>query len=1329
MFNSQPLPQMSGQQTLQSCISSFTTFPHKNTYSSAAYNLLKTQIPTNTDVLLFQTRCRRRAKKKKNRVGLIAAEPIQKSQIVLEMNGQVALSEEFPAKHGKQGCFKYDGVSATSENGSKKLFLLDTNQNRNQEKDAMYTRRSCKPNCVLKHIISRHEPIGILILANQHIVCDEEITLPFDVDWLESRDPLPCVKHEKNMRECGLEMRRRMEEEKRQKIADELAEKRADPRYFMAGEFRRVQEIFRRRKTEEEESGEMATTSDAVVVATTATKTLAKQQRQTPPKPMIAWKPPSQPFQNQKKRPNHYSPTALTYLKTIPRLHKNLVLDPKSLKNAFRMYSKKDDLETLVTSETIDPSGILLEINGFISMANEVKRVPGDGTLIYGGLDKTQKLICIDTKTHNNDARVIRRSCFPNATIYHVTDDSELLRIVLVPTRVLKKGTEITLAFDFDSRHSEVPIECATHKNSMHLCSFENERKRHLEKKECKRRAAECGNSELEGTTPKRKMEETPESSESSERLLENLQKIAIDTPPGSKPTFKIPPQRLSRRNSFPVTNPTSSAMSGILKDLTPSESEKTPPIPILSPQKPTESTSFTKQESKEKLLPIGIENLAPESPPNDPGPGDVLTMDSESPTSSDSVKISVPSVPSETPTSSDASEAPTPSATPSEVSTIPILVAPSDIPTISDEIATEETENGDFESNDIAKTPPPPPSSSHRSADSTADDDDTDEISDEDENEAESSWEMRCHCCMPHECGNTIECDSCKTWQHMACMGLTEKSDVSNYLCEVCQPRKLPMNKTAAVKLQRQILKGLKASTSRKGDKKKKKKRRTGMVVQKTPECQKTKGNSEGVASLLNSLSTTSSAESLLKEARLHRKAKRSSDNDEILKATCDVKVGDVILEVSGYLSKPEEVKRKAGGVAGIFMYHGLAIGDSGDSEGVLCISTRKNGISANVRRSCAPNSALKHVVDAENQLKFIVIATEEIARGHEITLPFDADWRESRIPLKCARHLKNLGECPLKKERRRVAAERRKSDPEEKTMKRRRVESGEEGSSSSAKRFKIKPMPIRHSTPHPSILPPSLEQEDQIQQNQYSPKVVKILRTIPPFHLESPYLNASGYSQKARSDSDEILKTSCPVSPRKVIMEMTGFISTPSEVERGDGVFVYDGLMKEGIDKNSPDSLLCIDTKRGGNEAKLIRRSCAPNSILKHVVGTESIEILVVASEQMDEGTEVKLPFDVDFVERGEPLKCVEHEKNMSECPMEMRRISGRKRGGQDMRMDFENEVYLQSITLTTAHHENLTQQFQNPDFRVRNSKSGTKVSESENLTLPIQNPDFRI
>ena len=93
-------------QTLQSCISSFTTFPHKNTYSSAAYNLLKTQVPTNTDVLLFQTRCRRRAKKKKTRVGLIAAEPIQKSQIVLEMNGQVALSEEFPAKNGKQGCFK-----------------------------------------------------------------------------------------------------------------------------------------------------------------------------------------------------------------------------------------------------------------------------------------------------------------------------------------------------------------------------------------------------------------------------------------------------------------------------------------------------------------------------------------------------------------------------------------------------------------------------------------------------------------------------------------------------------------------------------------------------------------------------------------------------------------------------------------------------------------------------------------------------------------------------------------------------------------------------------------------------------------------------------------------------------------------------------------------------------------------------------------------------------------------------------------------------------------------------------------------------------------------
>ena len=96
----------------------------------------------------------------------------------------------------------------------------------------------------------------------------------------------------------------------------------------------------------------------------------------------------------------------------------------------------------------------------------------------------------------------------------------------------------------------------------------------------------------------------------------------------------------------------------------------------------------------------MDIENLAPESPPTDPRPGDVLTMNSESTTSSDLKKISLPSVPSDIPTSSDVSEAPTPS----DISTIPILVAPSDIPTISDEIATEETKNGDFESNDIAE-------------------------------------------------------------------------------------------------------------------------------------------------------------------------------------------------------------------------------------------------------------------------------------------------------------------------------------------------------------------------------------------------------------------------------------------------------------------------------------------------------------------------------------------------------------------------------------------------------------------------------------------------
>ncbi|EFO92803.1 hypothetical protein CRE_09936 [Caenorhabditis remanei] len=77
-------------------------------------------------------------------------------------------------------------------------------------------------------------------------------------------------------------------------------------------------------------------------------------------------------------------------------------------------------------------------------------------------------------------------------------------------------------------------------------------------------------------------------------------------------------------------------------------------------------------------------------------------------------------------------------------------------------------------------------------------------------------SWEMRCHCDMDHGDGETVECESCKTWQHMACMGLNMNSDTTKYKCEQCQPRRLPVTKAEAIRTQKKILEKLRRATER---------------------------------------------------------------------------------------------------------------------------------------------------------------------------------------------------------------------------------------------------------------------------------------------------------------------------------------------------------------------------------------------------------------------------------------------------------------------------------------------------------------------------------
>ncbi|CAB63382.3 Histone-lysine N-methyltransferase set-26 [Caenorhabditis elegans] len=314
----------------------------------------------------------------------------------------------------------------------------------------------------------------------------------------------------------------------------------------------------------------------------------------------------------------------------------------------------------------------------------------------------------------------------------------------------------------------------------------------------------------------------------------------------------------------------------------------------------------------------------------------------------------------------------------------------------------------------------------------------------------AEESWTMRCHCGMDHGDGDTIECEGCKTWQHMACMGLTLKSNTSKYKCEMCLPRRLPVSKAEAAREQERILNRLRAAA-------KKQKRKSEPVEQKQksqpstsrksapmalqqqpaePRVAQLNDYSKQASALLFGMEQTAGADTLLAESRLHKKARRMFVEEavEALVTTDLVQIRQVILEVNGHVSMSNEVKRQPGGGNCIFMYDGLMKGtageDMGDGQELVCIDTKRKGNDTKfTRRSCVPNCVLKHVLGSNATLGIMIVATKDITRNTEVTLPFDADWRESEVELECAEHMKELQACPFESERRRFAAERHRA------------------------------------------------------------------------------------------------------------------------------------------------------------------------------------------------------------------------------------------------------------------------------------------------------------
>lgn len=71
----------------------------------------------------------------------------------------------------------------------------------------------------------------------------------------------------------------------------------------------------------------------------------------------------------------------------------------------------------------------------------------------------------------------------------------------------------------------------------------------------------------------------------------------------------------------------------------------------------------------------------------------------------------------------------------------------------------------------------------------------------------------------------------------------------------------------------------------------------------------------------------------------------------------------------------------------------------DISDKQTIHIDSSQIGNITRFIRKSCQANCKLKHIFDTNGDLHFIIAASETIAKGNELTLPFDLSYKSNEV------------------------------------------------------------------------------------------------------------------------------------------------------------------------------------------------------------------------------------------------------------------------------------------------------------------------------------------
>ncbi|XP_005862953.1 PREDICTED: histone-lysine N-methyltransferase 2E isoform X2 [Myotis brandtii] len=118
----------------------------------------------------------------------------------------------------------------------------------------------------------------------------------------------------------------------------------------------------------------------------------------------------------------------------------------------------------LKSAKDLPPDALIIEYRGKFMLREQFEangyffKRPYPFVLFYSKFHGLE--MCVDARTFGNEARFIRRSCTPNAEVRHEIEDGTI-HLYIYSIQNIPKGTEITIAFDFDYGNCKYKVDCA----------------------------------------------------------------------------------------------------------------------------------------------------------------------------------------------------------------------------------------------------------------------------------------------------------------------------------------------------------------------------------------------------------------------------------------------------------------------------------------------------------------------------------------------------------------------------------------------------------------------------------------------------------------------------------------------------------------------------------------------------------------------------------------------------------------------------------------------------------------------------------------------------